>query len=69
MTGLLSRWFGRRKDAAAERVQEEEQMSPAERAFVDESVEDHEADEFVEGQLGGIDPDRLLGDEGRPRDD
>jgi hypothetical protein len=60
--GALSRWLGRRKEAAARRGQEEAQMSPAERRFVKESVEGHQADEYVEEHLGGIDPSRLLGD-------
>jgi hypothetical protein len=39
---------------------EESQMSPSERRFVDESVEDHQADEGAAEHLGGIDPNRLL---------
>ena len=37
-------------------------MSPSERRFADESIEGHQADEFVEGHLGGGDPERLLED-------
>ena len=33
-------------------------MSPAERRFAGESVEDFQADEFVSEHLGGGDPDR-----------
>jgi hypothetical protein len=64
MAGLLSRLLGRRKDAAVDRAREEAQMSPAERRFVNENVEGHQADELVEEHLGGIDPNRLLGDSG-----
>ena len=37
-------------------------MSPAERRFVEESVEGRQADEFVEEHFGGVDPSRLLDD-------
>jgi len=43
--------------------------SPEGRRLTAESVEDRETDEFVEGQLGGIDPNRLLPDERPPRED
>ncbi len=69
MTGFLSRLLGRRKDAAAERAQEEAQMSPAERRFVQESIEGHQADEFVEEHFGGSDPSRLLDESDGPRED
>lgn len=59
--------MGRGRDAAATREAEEEQMSPAERRFVDESVEDHQADEFVGEHLGGTRPERLLDDDEPPR--
>jgi hypothetical protein len=68
MRGFWDRLIGRRRDAAARREAEEEQMSPAERRFVNESVEDHQADEFVEEHLGGIDPNRLLEEDQPPRD-
>ena len=55
-------WFGAGRDTAKRRGVEETHMSPSERRFVEESVEDHQADEFVQGQLGGEDPKRLLGD-------
>jgi len=44
-------------------------MSPAERRFVEESVEDHQADAFIEEHLGGVDPNRLVEDDRPPRDD
>jgi hypothetical protein len=37
-------------------------MSPAERSFVEEPVENHAADAFAAEHLGGIDPERLLQD-------
>ena len=43
----------RERDAAIEREVEREQMSPEERHFVGESVEDHQADAFVGEHLGG----------------
>ncbi len=64
MGGVLSRWLSRRKEATAQREQEKAQMSPEERRFVDEGIEGHQADELVEEHLGGVDPDRLLGDPG-----
>ena len=43
-------------------------MSPAERRFVEESVDDRQADEFVGEHLGGVDPNRLLDDDAPPRE-
>lgn len=43
-------------------------MSPAERRFVDERIEDHQADEFVAEHLGGTDPARLVEDDEPPRE-
>ena len=63
---LWSRVRGRGRDAAVAREAEEEQMSPAERRFVDERVEDHQAEDFVGGHLGGIRPERLLDDDEPP---
>jgi hypothetical protein len=56
-------WFGRGEGAARKRADEEAHMSASERRFIQEGVEGHQADEFVQGQLGGENPDRLL-DEG-----
>ena len=61
------RMLGRRRDAAFEREAEEEKMSPQERRFVEEPIEDHQADASAAEHLGGINPDRLLGDDGPPR--
>jgi len=66
--GFWDRLFGRRRDAAVRREAEEEQMSPAERRFVEESVDDRQADEFVGEHLGGVDPNRLLDDDAPPRE-
>jgi hypothetical protein len=53
---------GRRRATSAERDQEWEHMSPEERRFMGESVENHAADEEAQAHLGGFDPDRLLED-------
>jgi hypothetical protein len=63
-----SRFVTRRRAAEERRETEDAGMSKAERRFTQETVEGHQADEFVESQLGGIDPQRLL-DDGRPRHD
>jgi hypothetical protein len=58
----------RRESAAAvEREIEREHMSPTERRFTRESVEDHQAEGFVGEHLGGVDPERLLEDDEPPR--
>jgi hypothetical protein len=56
---LWHRIVSRRTESAERREEEREQMSPAERRFTGESVEDHAADELVEEHLGGVDPQRL----------
>ena len=56
MTGFLSRLLGRYRAAAAKRDDEVRQMSPRERAFVQERVEEHGVDELVDSQLGGRHP-------------
>jgi hypothetical protein len=65
--GLWSRFVRSRREAAIEREAEEEQMSREEREFIDD-VEGHQSEEFVAEHLGGIDPDRLLGDGEPPPD-
>ena len=42
-------------------------MSPAERRLAEESIDDFQADEFVSEHLGGIDPERLSGEDEPPR--
>jgi hypothetical protein len=59
---LWARIARRRDEEAIERAVEESQMSPAEREFVEERVEDHAADLESEAHLGGGDPKRVLGD-------
>jgi hypothetical protein len=53
----------RETDAAAQREAERERMSPAERRFEEESVDDIQADAFVSEHLGGINPERLIEDD------
>jgi hypothetical protein len=57
----------RETDAAVEREAEREHMSPAERRFEEESVDDIQADAFVSEHLGGINPERLIEDDEPPR--
>jgi hypothetical protein len=53
--------IARRRDAERiEQAVEERQMSPAEREYVEERIEDHAADLESEAHLGGKDPNRLL---------
>ncbi len=66
---LLNRLRGNARKSALERDAELEQMGPEERKFAEESVRDHESEEFVGSELGGIEPERLLGDGRPPRDD
>ena len=53
----------RETDAAVQREAERERMSPAERSFEEESVDDIQADTFVSEHLGGINPERLIEDD------
>ncbi len=62
MFGRILGWLGVGGNAAKERADEELHMSPSERRFAEESIEGHQADEFVQGHLGGEAPERLLGD-------
>lgn len=57
---------GAQRDAAVEHEAEREKMSPEERRFEDESVEDHAADESAEEHLGGFSPERLSEDDQPP---
>jgi hypothetical protein len=59
--------MGRRDDAAIERRAEEAGMSKSERRFTHESIEGHQADEFVEEHLGGSNPERLVDEVEPPR--
>jgi hypothetical protein len=67
MPGIWERFTARFRAAAIRREAQEEQMSPAERRFIDEGVEGNQADAFVEEHLE-IDPRRLLDDDEAPRD-
>jgi hypothetical protein len=51
------------KSAAEKRNEELMEMSPAERAYAEEPVEDHAADEAAEEHLGGFDSDELTEDD------
>ncbi len=62
---LWNRLVRGRRDAAIDREVEKDTMSPEERHFAEESVEDMQADEFTGEHLGGISPERLL-DVGEP---
>lgn len=75
-TTLKDRWnrlMGKSNTAAAngaavEHEIEVEQMTPAERHTVEESIDDKKADAAAAEHLGGIDPGRLLADEEPPKD-
>ncbi|HZQ63776.1 MAG TPA: hypothetical protein VFA66_00935 [Gaiellaceae bacterium] len=58
MGGLWDRLLGRIRRDAIRREAEEENMSPAERRLASESIEDLQADRFVQEHLGGFDPER-----------
>ena len=62
-----NRLMQRNRAAAVERETEREQMSPEERRFTGESVDDIQADRFVGEHLGGVEPERLLGEDEPPR--
>jgi hypothetical protein len=55
----LKKWF-RRDESHTWRSADESQMSPQERAFIEKTPEDRDADALIEGNLGGKDPDRLI---------
>jgi hypothetical protein len=65
VTGLRAWWEQRRAKHLAkeeDREDEEQHMSRAERQFVHENVEGHVADAETSAHLGGINPNRLLGE-------
>jgi hypothetical protein len=72
MTSMLKeRWnrlMGGKSATVVEHEVEKEQMSPVERHDVEESIDDKKADAAVGEHIGGIDPERLLGDEEPPKD-
>ena len=57
----FSRFVRRFVGEASWRPPDETLMSPAERAFVQESVSGHDADAILGATFGSGDPDRLLG--------
>jgi hypothetical protein len=60
-----NRMLGDRRETAVEREAEREQRSSDEKRHVGESADELEGDEFAAEHLGGVHPDRLLGD-GKP---
>lgn len=54
------------RSASAAEIQAEGTETPSERRIATEGVEGRAADELVEEQLGGIDPNRLVDDEFKP---
>ena len=57
---------GRSRAKAEHRSEEVQFETPAERRFAAEGVDAVAADEVVEEQLGGVNPDRLIDDEFKP---
>ena len=72
MTSMLkeqwNRLMGGKRATAVEHEVEKEQMTPAERHNVEESIDDKKADAAAGEHLVGIDPARLLGDDEPPKD-
>ena len=58
--------MGRSRVRAEHRLEEAQFETPAERRFAAEGVDGVAADEVVEEQLGGVDPNRLVDDEFKP---
>jgi len=65
--GLWDRITRRRRDDAVKREAELEQMSPAERRYAEEGIENIAADEFVGEQLGGRSLEGSGGEDEAPR--
>jgi hypothetical protein len=66
---LWNRLLRRERDARIEHDDERQHMTREERRITGESVDDIQADGFVDEHLGGIDPARLSGDDEPPRED
>ena len=60
------KFMGRRDAAAVRRAEEAQVESPAERRESTEGIDGVAADEFVQQELGGVDPNRLVDDEFKP---
>lgn len=58
--------MGRREDTAARRAEGAQTETASERRIATEGVDGRAADEVVEEQLGGVDPNRLVDDEFKP---
>ena len=68
LASLWNRFVRHRNEGAVERSVETQQMSSAERRFVEEGAEDRQAERHAEEWLGGIDPERFLDGQDPPRD-
>jgi hypothetical protein len=70
MTSMLketwNRLMGGKSATAVEHEVEKEQMTPAERHVVEESIDDKKADASAGEHVAGINPERLLGDDEPP---
>lgn len=66
MSGLWHRLFGRIRDDVVRREVEKEQMSPAERQYVSQRIEDLDADRVTQGYFGGMDSERVLASSSEP---
>jgi hypothetical protein len=64
---IWNRIVGRSTAAADAREADRERRAPAERPFIEESIEDIQADEFVGEHLGQHQPGRLSGEDEPPR--
>jgi len=58
--------MARRNTAAEHRAEAAQFETPDERRVAEEGVDGVAADEVVEEQLGGVDPNRLVDDEFKP---
>lgn len=67
LRAFWNRLIGQTPANVAEREAEREDMSPAERQFTGESVDDIAADASSAERLGGFDPGRLVEDDEPPR--
>lgn len=63
---LWKKLMGRRDAAAARRAEGARTETASERRVAAEGVDGRAADEIVEEQLGGVDPNRLVDDEFKP---
>lgn len=59
MSGLWHRLFGHIRSDAVQREAEKEQMSPAERRYVSQRIEDLDADRVTQEYFGGMDSEQV----------